>query len=119
MITTVLGCGEAGFSPDGTPAQQAKLDQPYGLAIGGDGTIYVADSRNNCVRRVTVQGQLETVAGCPAPGDGSDGATATLSTLNEPHGLCLYGDDLLLISDHYNNRIRAVRVASVTKARSN
>ena len=111
MITTVVGCGEAGFSPDGTPAQQAKLDQPYGLAIASDGTIYVADSRNNCVRRVTAQGLLETVAGCPTPGDGGDGVAATLATLNEPHGLCLYGDDLLLISDHYNNRIRAVRVA--------
>ncbi len=109
-ITTLVGCGEAGFSPDGTPAHQAKLDQPYGLAIGGDGTIYVADARNNCVRRVTVQGLLETVAGCPTAGDGRDGAVATLATLNEPHGLCLYGDELLLLSDHYNNRVRVVRV---------
>lgn len=109
-ITTVVGCGDAGFSPDGTPAQQARLDQPYGLAIAGDGTIYVADSRNNCVRRVTKQGVLETVAGCPTAGDGRDGDPATGAVLNEPHGLCLYGEDVLLISDHYNNRVRAVQV---------
>lgn len=111
-ITTVVGCGEAGFSPDGTPAHQAKLDQPYGLAVTGDGTIYIADSRNNCVRRVTPQGVLETIAGSSTAGDGRDGEPATAAVLNEPHGLCLYGDDVLLISDHYNNRIRAVRIVS-------
>ncbi|MEZ4734385.1 MAG: hypothetical protein R3E79_45420 [Caldilineaceae bacterium] len=110
MITTVVGCGEASFSPDGTPAQQARLDQPYGLAVAGDGTLYVADSRNNCVRRVTAQGHLETVAGCPTAGDGQDGDSAVGAVLNEPHGLCLYGEDVLLISDHYNNRVRAVQV---------
>lgn len=110
MITTVVGCGEAGFSPDGTPARQARLDQPYGLAVARDGTIYVADSRNNCVRKVTAEGVLATVAGCPTAGDGHDGEPATAAVLNEPHGLCLYGEDLLLISDHYNNRIRAMRI---------
>ena len=96
--------------PDGTPAVQAKLAQPYGLAVTADGTLYVADSQNHCVRRVTAQGTLETVAGCPTPGDGPDGAAATDAVLNEPRGLCLYGADILLISDHYNNRVRAVRI---------
>ncbi|MFZ4660568.1 MAG: hypothetical protein ACOYNY_26400 [Caldilineaceae bacterium] len=111
IITTVVGCGEAGFSPDGTPAQQARLNQPYGLAVATDGTLYVADSRNNCVRRVTAQGVLTTVAGCPTAGDGPDGEAAT-TLLNEPHGLCLYGPDRLLISDHYNNRLRALSLSS-------
>ena len=110
IITTVVGCGEAGFSPDGTPALQARLDQPYGLAVTTEGTIYVADSRNNCVRRVTAQGLLETVVGCLTAGDGGDGEPATATLLNEPHGLCLYGKEILLVSDHYNNRLRAVRV---------
>jgi sugar lactone lactonase YvrE len=111
IITTVVGCGEAGFSPDGTPAQQARLNQPYGLAVATDGTLYVADSRNNCVRRVTAQGVLTTVAGCPTAGDGPDGEAA-MTLLNEPHGLCLYGADRLLISDHYNNRLRALSLSS-------
>lgn len=109
-ITTVVGCGEAGFSPDGTPAHAAKFNQPYGLAIAGDGTIYIADSRNNRVRRVTAQGVLETVAGGELAGDGHDGDAAAQTQLNEPHGLCFYGAELLLISDHYNNRVKAVRV---------
>lgn len=110
MITTVVGCGAPGFSPDGTPARQAKLDQPYGLALTTDGTIYLADSRNNRVRRVNAQGILETVAGSERAGDGVDGDLATATQLNEPHGLCFYGPNILLISDHYNNRVKVVKV---------
>ncbi len=110
IITTVVGTGQAGFSPDGTPAQAAHLQQPYGLALAPDGTLYVADSGNNRVRRLTPEGLLETVAGDEAAGDGADGEVVTQSRLNEPHGLCFYGPDLLLISDHYNNRVKAVKI---------
>ena len=115
VITTVVGCGQAGFSPDGTPARQAKLHTPYGLAVTKDGTIYVADSRNNRVRRATADGVLETVAGCDTAGDAGEGGPATAAQLNEPHGLCFYGDDILLISDHYNNRVKAVKLANYTE----
>ncbi len=115
-ISTVVGSGQAGLSADGTPAQQAKLQQPYGLALAADGTIYVADSGNNRVRRVTAQGLLETVAGSDHAGDGGDGDLATQTRLNEPHGLCFYGPDLLLISDHYNNRVKAVKISTTTGA---
>jgi sugar lactone lactonase YvrE len=109
-ITTVVGSGERGYSPDGTPAGECKLDRPWGLAVSPDGTIYVSDSRNNRVRRVGPNGRLETVAGSETPGDAGEGGQATEASLNWPHGLCLYGDDILLISDHYNNRIKAVKL---------
>jgi sugar lactone lactonase YvrE len=110
VITTVAGCGLAGFSPDGTPAQAARLDMPGGLAVASDGTIYFSDSRNNCVRRITPDGSLETVAGNGVAGDGGDDGPATSALLNEPRGLCFWGDGVLLISDHYNNRVRAMKV---------
>jgi sugar lactone lactonase YvrE len=110
IITTVVGSGEAGFSPDGTPALQARLHKPQGLAVSPSGTVYVSDSRNNRVRRVGADGILETVAGSDTPGDTSDGGPATEARLNEPHGLCFYGPDILLISDHINNRIKAVKL---------
>ena len=111
MITTIIGNGEAGFSPDGTSARQAQLNTPWGLALAPDGTLYVADSRNNRVRRLTHSGRLETVAGCDTPGDTGDGRPATAASLNEPHGLAFVSSDILLISDHFNNRIKAVRIA--------
>lgn len=110
IITTVAGCGQPGFSPDGALALEAKINMPYGLAVTGDGTIFFSDSRNNRVRRITEEGRLETVAGSDTAGDAGEDGPATAAQLNEPHGLCLYGADLLLISDHYNNRIKAVRL---------
>lgn len=109
-IRTLAGCGQPGYAPDGTPATQARIDTPYGLAIRADGTVYFADSRNNRVRRIAADGTLETVAGCEQAGDAGAGGPATQARLNEPHGLCFYGDDLLLISDHFNNQVRAVRL---------
>ena len=110
MISTVAGSGERGFSADGTLATQARLDQPWGLAVSREGVVYVSDSRNNRVRRITPGGALETVAGGDIPGDTGDDSPATEAGLNEPHGLCLYGDDILLISDHHNSRIKAVKL---------
>ena len=110
-ITTLVGTGEAGFSPDGTHATVAKLDQPWGLAVSPEGDVYVSDSRNNRVRRVARDGTLETVAGSSSAGDAGHGGTATEARLNEPHGLCLYGRDILLVCDNYNNRIKAVRLS--------
>ena len=110
IIATVVGCGEAGFSPDGTPALEARLHKPLGLAVTGDGGVYVSDSRNNRVRRITAEGTLQTVAGSDEPGDAGNGGPAIEASLNEPHGLCFYGEDILLICDHYNNRIKAVKL---------
>lgn len=110
VIRTLAGCGAAGFSPDGTPATAARLDTPYGLAVGAAGAVYFADSRNNRVRTIAADGTLATVAGCAEAGDAGEGGPATAARLNEPHGLCLYGETILLISDHFNNKVRAVRL---------
>jgi sugar lactone lactonase YvrE len=110
IISTLVGQGEAGFSADGTPAQEARIDRPWGLAVATNGTVYFSDSGNGRVRRLTAEGKLETVAGCSVFGDGGDGGPATAASLNQPHGLSFYGDDILLISDHFNNRLRAVKL---------
>ncbi len=110
-ISTLAGTGEAGFSPDGTPATEARLDQPWGLAVTPGGRVYLSDSRNNRVRQIAEDGTLQTVVGGEKAGDAGDGGPATAARLNEPHGLCLYGDDVLLVCDNYNNRIKAVRLA--------
>ena len=110
VITTIAGTGEAGFSPDGVNAPTAQIYEPCGLAISNAGQIYFSDTRNNRVRRITPDGRLETVAGCNEPGDAADSGPATLARLNEPYGLCFFADNILLICDHWNNKIRAVKV---------
>ena len=109
-IGTIIGTGERGFSSDGTPAAEARLDLPSGLAVSKDGVVYVSDSWNNRVRVVAADGTLETVAGSDTPGDTGDGGPAVAASLNVPQGLALYGEDVLLISDQFNNRIKAVRL---------
>ncbi len=59
----VAGDGKAGFSGDGGPAVDAELDQPEGMAVGSDGTIYFADRGNNRIRAVLPNGTITTIAG--------------------------------------------------------
>ena len=101
-----------GFSPDGTSAQEANLDTPWGLTISPDGLLYISDSRNNLVRRMTFSGVLETVAGSYGSGHFGDISLVREGELNEPHGLVFLGHDLLLISDHFNNCIKAIKLIS-------
>ena len=112
VITTVIGSGNGqGHSADGTPALQANLGTPHGVEVSADGsTVYVSDTENFQVRCVGPDGLLRTVAGSDDGGDSGDGGPATSATLNYPYSLRLYGEDILLISDHWNNKLRAVRL---------
>jgi sugar lactone lactonase YvrE len=110
IITTIAGTGEPGFSADGTIAVKAQLNNPNGIAVGTDGIVYVCDTNNNRVRRIAPDGTLETIAGCDIQGDSGDDGPATQACLNNPYSICLYGDDILLITDYFNNRIRAIKL---------
>jgi sugar lactone lactonase YvrE len=111
IIETVLGSGEEGYSLDGTPALEARLGKPYGMEISADGTtIFVSDTANCRVRAVDAKGELITIAGSDDGGDFGDGGPAVNALLNYPYGLRLYGDQILLICDLWNNRIKAVRL---------
>lgn len=105
-VTTIAGTGEQGFA-DG-PANQAKFDTPAGLALGPDGSLYVADRENHRIRRIH-GGIVTTVAG-----DGTNGyndgpaMTAQFGTMN---GLvCMRSGDLL-VADAFYNCIRRVSVS--------
>ena len=111
-ISTIAGTGARGFSEDGTPADQAMLNEPCGLEVSPEGVVYVADTGNNRVRRIGPGGRLETVAGGPDAGDSGDGGPAVGAGLNAPNGLRLYGRDVLLVSDRLNNKIKAVRLGA-------
>ena len=110
-MTTVVGKGESGHSPDGTPAEEARLGSPHGVEVSRDGeTIYLADTANFQVRAVGPDRVLRTIAGSDDGGDSGDGGPATAARLNYPYSLRIYGDDVLLVSDHWNNKIRAVKL---------
>ncbi len=111
VVSTLAGTGVSGLSPDGTPATEARLARPFGVAVSANGLVYFSDTDNHLVRRIAADGTLETVAGSDTPGFAGDGASSTMASLNSPRGLCFCGDDVLLIGDHFNHRVRAVRLS--------
>src|SRR5206468_1176387 len=61
-ITTVAGTGEYGFSGDGGPATSAELAEPAAVAVDGQGTLFIADTFNFRIRKVSADGTITTVA---------------------------------------------------------
>ncbi len=108
IITTVAGTGAGSYGGDGGPATQAQLYNPSAIAVGPDGSLYVADVFNNRIRRVGPTGTITTVAGTGAGGNGGDGGPATAAQLNSPYGVTLGPDGSLYIADYYNQRVRRV-----------
>ena len=108
-IVTIAGIGGAGgFGGDGGPAVLAQLNIPNGAVMGTDGSVLIADSLNNRVRRVDPGGTITTVAGGgPGPGLG-DGDAATNATLAFPADVDWQSDGGFLIADNDNDRIRRV-----------
>ncbi|MGH8487836.1 MAG: RHS repeat-associated core domain-containing protein, partial [Gammaproteobacteria bacterium] len=108
VITTVTGTGHYGYAGDGGPATQAKLFAPSGLALGPDGSLYIADTDNNRIRRVGPDGVITTVTGTGQYRYGGDGGPATQAQLFYPRGIALGPDGSPYIADSYNHRIRRV-----------
>lgn len=108
VITTVAGTGLPGYTGDGGPATLARLFNPYALAIGPDGSLYIADTGNNRIRKVSTDGTISTVAGSGLYGYGGDGGPATLARLGSPSGVAVALDGSMYIADTDNNRVRQV-----------
>lgn len=111
VITTVAGTGTPGFSGDAGPATSAQVYFPTGLAFGPGGELYVSDSVNNRVRKVSRDGVITTFAGnglLETGGEVGDGGPATSANLNQPYGLAVAPDGTLYIADSEHFRIRRV-----------
>ncbi|HTM47440.1 MAG TPA: NHL repeat-containing protein, partial [Bryobacteraceae bacterium] len=108
IIQTVAGQGYPGFSGDGGPASQARLNAPYGLATDAAGALYIADLGNNRVRKVTPDGVITTVAGTGQAASGGDGSKAPEAQLNGPRNVAVDSAGNLYISEFMGHRIRLV-----------
>ena len=111
IITTVAGNIEtgAGYSGDGGLATDAQLYFPAGVAVDSAGNLYIADSGNNCIRKVAAgTGVITTVAGNGTMGYSGDNGPAIAASLYSPTDVKLDSTGNLYISDRLNNRIRKV-----------
>ncbi len=99
---------EHGYWGDGGPADEAGLWNPLGLDVGPDGSLYIADSRNNRIRRVRPDGIIETVAGNGETTGFGDESPATEAQLYWPADVDVDEDGNLYIADTYHHLVRYV-----------
>jgi sugar lactone lactonase YvrE len=115
IITTVAGNGTSGFAGDGGAATSAALSQPHGIAFDTAGHLYIADSTNHRLRRVSSDtGVITTVAGTGTAGFLGDGGSARNARFNLSLGVVAdpYGN--LFAVDYHNNRIRLLNHSAAT-----
>jgi uncharacterized protein (TIGR03437 family) len=110
-INTYAGYFSAGpgYAGDGGQANRAQLQNPNGLALDSAGNLYIADTDNHVIRKVTAAtGVITTVAGNGIAGYTGDGGPATQASLDEPKGVALDSNGYLYIADTDNCLIRVV-----------
>ena len=120
-ITTIAGNGTCCYSGDGGTATSAQIGYGYGIAIDGSGNIYIADSNNQRIRKIS-GGNITTIAGNGSPGYSGDGvgAAATNAQLNNPRGVAVDAAGAnVYIADTNNQRIRKVNGGNITTVAGN
>lgn len=97
QLVSIAGTNGSGYNGDGIPATAAKLNQPGDVALGPDGSVYIAEWANNRIRRVGPDGIITTVAGNGGDGYSPDGTPATQAQLYRPQSIALGPDGSLYI----------------------
>jgi hypothetical protein len=115
FITTVAGNGNVGFSGDGGLGTSAELNNPSGVAVDTSGNLFIVDSYNNRIRKLSTSGIITTVAGDGetnnVSGNGGfsgDGGPATSAAMYYPTSVAVDGSGNLFIADEGNYRVRKV-----------
>ena len=108
-VTTLAGSGTAG-STDGT-GSAAQFNSPFGVALDSSGTVYVADTSNQRIRKITSAGAVTTLAGSTISG-AADG-TGTAAQFYNPNGVAVDSSGIVYVADQVNHRIRKITPAGV------
>lgn len=101
-VSTVAG-STAGFA-DGNGAT-AKFDHPHSICIDNLGNLYVADTKNNKIRKITTSGQVSTFAGST---QGTADGNGTSAQFSYPYGICLDNNGNLYVNENGSHKIRKI-----------
>lgn len=104
LISTIVGSGELGYSGDGGPALDARIDSPQSFAFDSEGRMYFGDEHNHAIRMVDLDGTIHTIAGTGSPGRAPEGAVASEAPLDDPETIHI-SDGILYITDGMNSRV--------------
>lgn len=108
IITTFAGNGKRGYTGDGGLATAASFGSVRGIAVGPDGTVYVADGANNVIRQIDEAGIITTYAGKGTAGYSGDEGPALQAELSDPLDIAVDQHGNLYIADSNNAAIRVV-----------
>ncbi len=113
-VTTLAGTPTIMGAGDGT-GKAAQFDNPAGVAVDGSGNVFVADSGNGTIRKITPAGVVTTLAGAAigSGGGGSAAGTGTAALFDDPTGVALDGSGNIYVADSRNNLIRKMTPAGV------
>jgi sugar lactone lactonase YvrE len=106
VVSTLAGTAGLSGSTNGSGAA-ARFMTPSGLAVDAAGNLYVCDSGNNTIRKITAQGDVSTIAGSPGVADSADGI-GSAGYLNSPGDIALDTSGNLYVADFYNNTVRKI-----------
>lgn len=117
MLERICGDGSRSYGGDGGPAIDAVLDLPVAAAVDALGRIYITDQANNRIRRIELDGTIDTVVGTGEKGFSGDGGPASLAQISLPNGqsappvggLAFAPNGDLFLADYNNNRVRRIR----------
>jgi hypothetical protein len=112
-IATFAGNGTAGFSGDNGAATSAALNRPKGVAVDASGAVYIADTGNHVVRKVS-GGTITTIAGNGTQGFFGDQGAAASASLNTPLAVIVDASNRLFIADNGNRRVRMVSGTTIS-----
>jgi sugar lactone lactonase YvrE len=112
IITTVAGIGVQGSSGDGGLATSASLNLPSGVVVDGSDNLFISDTGNNRVRRVSPTGIIATVAGTGVSGYSGDGGLGGSAQLNVPFGLASDAAGRVYVADSGNGAVRLLTPVS-------
>jgi hypothetical protein len=112
-ITTLAGNGTQGYSGDGGPATSAELNGPYRVTVDLAGNVYIPDSGNSRVRKVSPNGTITTFAGSGSSGYAGDGGPATSAVLNYPEAVAFDSAGNYYIADEGANVIRKINSSGI------
>ncbi|MBX2907245.1 MAG: Ig-like domain-containing protein [Taibaiella sp.] len=113
IISTIAGTGISGYNGDGIAATAARLNRPTELAVDSSGNIFFSDAGNERVRRIGVDGIIQTIAGTGIGGYNGDSILATSAMLSDPEGIDVDLAGNIYISDNNNHRIRKVNASGM------
>jgi hypothetical protein len=109
VVTTLAGAAGVEGSDDGT-GSAARFKYPYSVAVDGSGNLYVADSGNHAIRRITSAGVVSTLAGMPGV-EGSVSGAGRAAQFRYPVGVALDASGNLYVGDHGNRTLRKITKA--------